>query len=458
MYETSLRHFIQRSFYLVNPGGRYIHNWHVEAVAEALQGVGDGTIRRLIINIPPRYLKSFCASVSFPAWILGKNPTRRIIVASYSEKLALRHSLDCRLIIQSDWFRNIFQNCRLSADQNEKYRFSTTKNGYRFATSVGGTLTGYGGDILIVDDPHNPQQAMNNKYRQKVLDWYGNTFSSRLDNRKTGAIVIVMQRLHSDDLTGYLLDRDASGWTHLSLPMQFGEDRIVKVGKFTREVKGGEFLFPERESEEEMEKIKMDMGSYFFSAQYQQKPMVSDRGMVRGDWLREFSENYRFENIYLSFDTAIKNALANDPTVCTIWGEFENNYYLLDVFREWLEYPELRRESIGLIKKWKPSYVLVEDKSSGQALVQDLRREPGCNPIALKVRADKITRFASVTPLFESGRIFLRKNDRWLFDYKYELLNFPAGAHDDQVDSTSQFLDWISHHSRSAKGARIVRL
>ncbi|MDR1495226.1 MAG: phage terminase large subunit [Rickettsiales bacterium] len=428
-------------------------------MAEALRGVNNGTIQRLIINIPPRYLKSFCVSVSFPAWILGKDPTQRIIVASYSEKLALRHSLDCRLIVQSDWFRNIFQNCKLSADQNEKHRFSTTQNGYRFATSVGGTLTGYGGNILIVDDPHSPQQIMNAKYRQKVLDWYGNTFSSRLDNKKNGSIVIVMQRLHADDLTGHLLARDPAGWTHLSLPVCFEEDRIVSVGNFSRKVKGGEFLFPERESEEEMGKIKLDMGSYFFSAQYQQKPMASDNGMVKCEWFHEFTEDHRFENIYLSFDTAIKNTLKNDPTVCTVWSEFENNYYLLDVFRKWLEYPELRRESIRLVKKWKPLCVLVEDKASGQALIQDLRRDlRGCNVIAIKVGVDKTTRFASVTPLFESGRVFLKKNEGWLFDYRCELLNFPAGVHDDQVDSTSQFLGWIDHKNSLARGVRIVHL
>jgi predicted phage terminase large subunit-like protein len=389
---------------------------------------------------------------------LGKNPSRRIIVASYSEKLAIRHSLDCRIIIQSLWFRNIFQNCKLSADQNEKHRFSTTKNGYRFATSIGGTLTGEGGDILIVDDPHNPQQVMNSKYRQKVFDWYGNTFVSRLNDKKNGSIVIVMQRLHANDLTGYLLDRDYGDWTHLSLPMQFDSDRTIVLGDFRKKVNAGDFLFPKREAGDEMKKMKLAMGSYFFNAQYQQKPMANDFGMIRSEWFREFTENYQFNDIYLSFDTAIKSGANNDPTVCTVWGKYENNYYLLEVIRKWLEYPELKRQSIDLIRKWKPLHVLIEDKGSGQALVQDLKRETGHSIIAIGVKSDKITRFASITPLFESGRIFLKSNEDWLFDYKNELLTFPNGIHDDQVDSTSQFLGWIIGHNGGLRNIRMIRL
>jgi predicted phage terminase large subunit-like protein len=443
---------------LVNPGSSYLHNWHIDAIGEALQEVWRGNIGRLIVNIPPRYLKSFCVSVAFPAWVLGNSPEKRIVVASYSEKLAIKHSLDCRMVMQSTWFRKIFQNCHLSTEQNEKYKFSTTKNGYRFATSVGGTLTGEGGDILIVDDPHSPQQVLSANYRQKVVDWYGNTFSSRLDDKKKGAIIVVMQRLHSNDLTGHLLERGRDSWVHLNLPVLFEKETTIRIGNFRKDISGGEFLFPRRESNDEIEKIKLDMGSYFFNAQYQQKPMASGCGMVREEWLGEFSEDYKFNGIYLSFDTAIKSGTNNDPTVCTVWGDYENKYYLLEVFRKWLEYPELKRESIELLKKWKPVYVLIEDKASGQTLIQDLRKDLRYNIIPIKVTKDKITRFAAVTPLFESGLVLLRKNGSWLFDYRYEILSFPHGAHDDQVDSTSQFLDWISRRNGRGREIRLARL
>ncbi len=441
IYKNNLSYFIQRSFYIVNQGIKYKHNWHIDAIAEALNQVYNGNIKKLIINMPPRYLKSFCVSVAFPAWILGNNPEKRIIVASYSEKLSLKHSTDCRLILENEWFKDIFKNCILSKNQNEKYKFSTTFNGYRFATSINGTLTGEGGDILIVDDPHNPQDVLNNKYRQKTIDWYGNTFSSRLNNKKTGAIIIVMQRLHNEDLSGYLLEK--GGWIHLNLPVLFEENTKISIGNFSKIIKKGELLFKDREGNEEVEKIKLDMGTYTFNAQYQQRPMVENSGIFKKEWIKYYYKNMNFENIYLSFDTAIKTGVNNDPTVCTIWGEYKNNYYLINVFRKWLEYPNLKREAINLIEKYEPLAVLIEDKASGQSLIQDLKNIIKSNIIPIKVTKDKITRFASITPFFESGRVFILENSPWQFDFEYELMSFPNIKHDDQVDSVSQFLNWV---------------
>lgn len=442
IYRSSLSYFIQRSFYIVNQGTNYLHNWHIDALSEALSEVYRGNITRLIVNMPPRYLKSFCVSVAFPAWILGNNPEKRIIVASYSQKLSVKHSTDCRLILENSWFKSTFKDCILSKNQNEKYKFSTTSNGYRFATSIGGTLTGEGGDILILDDPHNPQNALNSKLRQKTIDWYCNTFSSRLNDKKNGAIILVMQRLHTDDLSGFLLNK--GGWFHLNLPVLFENKTTILVGNFEKNIEKGEFLFKKREGIKEIERIKVDMGSFTFSAQYQQKPMINDNGLFKREWFKYYySKEKEFENIYLSFDTAIKTGVDNDPTVCTIWGEKENNYYLIEVFRKWLEYPNLKKETKELMNKYNPSAILIEDKASGQSLIQDLKKEVKYNIISIKVNKDKITRFATITPFFESGRVFILKNDLWLFDFEYEFLTFPASSHDDQVDSTSQFLNWI---------------
>ena len=189
--KNDLSAFIYKSFNTINQGVKYKHNWHIDLIAEYLQEIEKGKIKRLIINMPPRSLKSVCISVAFPAWLLGKKPNSRIIVASYSEKLSLKHSTDCRLIVSSKWFQELFPEFQLNQSQNEKYKFATTQNGYRFATSVGGSLTGEGGDILIVDDPHNPQQVMSEKYRLKTLEWFSNTFVSRLNDKKNGIIIIV---------------------------------------------------------------------------------------------------------------------------------------------------------------------------------------------------------------------------------------------------------------------------
>ena len=458
IYNSDLHYFIKRCFNIINPNTKYVDNWHIEAISRVLEKVEDGTIKRLIINMPPRYLKSICASVVFPAWIMGRFPNKRIIVASYSEKLSLKHSTDCRLIMESDFFKRIFPDCTLSNTQNQKYKFATARNGYRFATSVNGTLTGEGGDILIIDDPHNPNDIFNSNLREKTINWYSNVFSSRLNDKKNGTIIIVMQRLHPNDLSGYLLEKNKDLWYHLNLQAISDIDYKIDIGNFKKIFKKGEILFPAREGKNELEKIKNDMGTYTFNAQYQQKPLIQESSMIKKSWLKEYDDKIEFENVFLSFDTAIKAGINNDPTVCTVWGEYKNSYYLFDVVREWLEYPELKKISIDLIKKYGPTAVLIEDKASGQSLIQDLKNELRQNIIPIKITKDKITRFASVTPFFESGRIFILENTEWIVDYKNELLSFPNSLHDDQVDSTSQFLNWIKTSNKHYKQIKIRKI
>ena len=286
--ENDLPSFINKVFNTINPGIQYSHNWHIDLIAEYLKSVFDGSTKRLIINIPPRSLKSVCVSVAFPAWVLGKKPNSRIIVSSYSDVLSLKHSTDCRLVVSSKWFQNLFPDFQLADGQNEKHKFATTQNGYRFATSVGGSLTGEGGDILIVDDPHNPQQVMSEKYRTKTLEWFSNTFISRLNDKKNGAIIIVMQRLHPNDLVGYLLDKKDNKWTILNIPAIAEKDTYYSIGNFEKVRQKGDILHPARESLKEIETIKTDMGSYVFSAQYQQNPVVEKGNIIRAEWIKRF--------------------------------------------------------------------------------------------------------------------------------------------------------------------------
>ena len=208
--------FIKQSFYSVNPATKYLHNWHIDLIAEYLNACEQGEIKRLIINIPPRSLKSIAVSVAWPAWLLGHDPSRRIIAASYSQNLSLKHSLDSRLVMNSAWYKKIFPSVKIASDQNEKAKFVTTKRGFRIATSVGGAITGEGGNFLIVDDAHNPINIMSEVQRQSTLDWFDQTFASRLDDKRQGVFVVVMQRLHEGDLCGHLLNK--GGWEHLKLP------------------------------------------------------------------------------------------------------------------------------------------------------------------------------------------------------------------------------------------------
>ncbi len=439
--------FIAKTFATVNPGSQYLNNWHIELIASKLEQVYRGKIRRLVINMPPRSLKSICVSVAWPAWILGNSPNARIMAASYSSTLSTKHSVDTRLVMLSDWYKSVFPSTIISQDQNEKNKFTTTERGFRFATSVGGTATGEGADFLIVDDPLNPVQAASNIMRQNVIEWFSQTFSTRLNNKKKGAIIVVMQRLHVDDLTGYLLKK--RGWEVLSLPAIFDKSTTYSYCNNTKTTNIGEYLHHEREGKEEIELAKIELGSYGFSAQYQQSPILVKGGMVEKEWLKRFNlpENEIINtqnNIYQSWDTAIKSGNGNDYSVCTTWQEKDNAYYLLDLYQEKLEYPALKRTVTSLAQKYQPKAILIEDKASGQSLIQDLRITNKLPLIAIMPNSDKITRFARITPLFEAGIIFLPNSAKWLVDFEAQLLSFPNYSHDDIVDSISQFLNWIS--------------
>jgi predicted phage terminase large subunit-like protein len=443
-----LSSFIARTFSTVDPGSEYLPNWHVDLLADYLKAVERGHITRLIINMPPRYMKSITVSVAWPAWLLGHNPRRRIIAASYAQALATRHSLDCRLVLKAPWYQALFPQTQLVSDQNEKRRFTTTERGFRFATSVDGTLTGDGGDFLIVDDPHNPTHIFSEKKRNHVLQWFDQTFSSRLNDKKKGAIVIVMQRLHPEDLSGYLLEKAPNIWEHLSIPAIADHAQQYSIGGHDYARKAGTVLHKKREGKTELERLREALGEHSFAAQYQQQPVPQEGGMLKGRWFRRYTE-LPSENIrrVQSWDTAIKVGEKSDYSVCTSWVIHEGNYYLTDVIRERLEYPDLKRRIVEFADAENADAVLMEDKASGQSLIQDIRREVAFPVIGIHPRSDKVTRFASVTPLFEGGKVFLPASALWLAEYERELMLFPSSPHDDQVDSTSQALTWCRRHA-----------
>lgn len=448
-----LASFAAKTFHTVDPATRYLDNWHVRLICEHLEACARGDITRLVVNVPPRHLKSICVSVAWPAWLLGHDPAARIMAASYSRELSVKHALDCRLVVTSPWYRRIFPGVRLAPDQNEKHRFQTTARGHRIATSVGGTATGEGADVLIVDDPHNPRQAMSDVARVAALDWFDQTFSSRLNDKKRGAIVVVMQRLHARDLTGHLLDK--GGWRQLSLPAEAERRTIIDFGGVRIRRMPGELLHPAREGPAEIARAKRELGSYAFAAQYQQRPTPLEGGIVKAAWFRRYRVAPAHpRRIVQSWDTAHKAGALNDPAVCGTWAETETGFYLLEVVRRRMEYPELKRTAKSLAGKWAPDAVLIEDKASGQSLVQDLRAETSLPVIALRPVADKLTRMSTTSPAIEAGRVFLPDSAPWLNDYEAEMTGFPNGAHDDQVDMTSQFLRWAAARAFAAPQVR----
>ncbi len=452
LLRTDISSFIQKAFETVSPGDVYRHGWHIDAIAWALQQCLEGKVRRLIITLPPRSLKSIAASVALPAFVLGQDPRQKIICVSYSQDLANKHARDCRAVIDADWYRKAFPRTRIDRDKNTQAEFVTTRKGFRLATSVDGTLTGRGGNIFVLDDVLKPDDAISDVQRTRVTDWYRNTLLSRLDDKGRDLIIVIQQRVHEEDLVGVLLEN--GGWTHLNLPAIAEETQIISLGPHLVQLRHeGDALHPDREPLEELLRLKTEMGSYAFHAQYQQSPAPRGGGIVKWDWFKFYDEPPERASggqIVQSWDTAAKSNEFNDYSVCTTWLVRDRNYYLLHVLRMRLEYPALRKHAIAHKHAFNAEEVLIEDAGSGVQLTQDLRTE--CiYPHAVKPEGDKEMRMQTQTAVIEAGRVFLPNSAPWLADFQDEVTKFPAGKHDDQIDSLSQFLSWISRPTREIR-------
>jgi predicted phage terminase large subunit-like protein len=402
----------------------------------------SGEITRLIINLPPRHLKSVIASVAFPAFWLGNDPTRRIFNISYGTELSLKHAADSRSILGSTWYQQAFPTIQVSRFSDVEIR--TSQHGFRRATSVNAALTGLGGSCFIIDDPLKPSEAQSDATRESVNQWFANTLLSRLDNKTTGVIIVVMQRVHLNDLTGYLIE-NSTGWEVLSLPAIAEVDERIQIGSDQYHTRhAGEALHPEHESLEALRIQAKDMGSDYFAAQYQQSPVPPGGAMIRREWLRYYDRlperTYRTKLIQ-SWDTAAKNGAQNDWSVCTTWLIVDRrDYYLIDVTRGRYEYPRLRQTAIAVAERFKPDIILIEDASTGIALAQELR-DAGTHVVrAIPIEHDKVGRLWLQQAKFEAGRVFFPKGASFLPELETELLTFPQAKHDDQVDSISQAL------------------
>lgn len=433
--------FLRRVMATVSPGVRYRHNWHLEAISEYLAACARGDISRLVINLPPRMLKSTLISVAWPAWLLGHRPAERLMVASYAQSLSLKHSTDCRLVMESGWYQQVFPNTVIANDQNEKEKFVTTQRGYRRAVSVGGAAIGEGGNVLIVDDPLNPLQASHHQQRESVNQWFDHTWATRLDDKQTGVMLLVMQRLHDEDLTGYLLEK--GGWEHLCLPAIAPVREVISLGSFSHTREVGEALHPAREPLSVLEQLQRDVGSANFAAQYQQAPLKLVGSVVKPEWFVRIDGLSENGEIYQSWDTGIKAGAQHDASACATFMLKEGMHYLMDMRVVRQEYPVLKRTILEHAARFGPQAILLEDKGSGQSLLQELRRESELPFIAINPAADKLTRLIRVTPLMEAGKVALPKQASWLAAFEQELSRFPDGPHDDQVDAVSQYLNWI---------------
>jgi predicted phage terminase large subunit-like protein len=453
--------FVQKVFGTVNPGVPFSRNWSTEAVTHALQKLAGGETTRLIINIPPRNLKSMCASVALPAFLLGHNPTKKVICVSYSDDLAAKFSNDCRAVMRTDWYKQTFPRARIDKSKDTESEVRTTERGYRLATSVGGTLTGRGGDIIIIDDPIKPQDAQSKSVREKTIQWYENTLLSRLDDKVHGAIVVVMQRLHLDDLSGHLLER--GGFEHICLPAIAEREQTIQLGKgrvHRREV--GDVLDPIREPLSALQQQRSAMTPLVFSAQFQQSPIPLEGNLIKRDWIHYFKGNppVREGDYYvISWDTAMKATELADYSVGTVWHVQNRGRkaHLVDLVRGRFEYPELVQAALALWRKWKVPDVtcnlVIEDKGSGSSLIQSLKNERiYAHQHHGKLEGDKVMRLTAQAAHFHAGVVHFPEDAPWLDELTAELLGFPGVRHDDQVDSISQalaFISWRESHRSS---------
>jgi predicted phage terminase large subunit-like protein len=445
--------FVEKSFYELNPTTPFLRNWHIEVMAAELEACRRGETKRLIINVPPRSLKSICASVAFPAWLLGHNPSSQVICASYAQDLANKHAIDCRTLLLSKWYQEVFAT-RLSDQRQAVHEFMTAEKGFRLATSVGGVLMGRGADFFIIDDPLKPEEAISDTQRKAVNDWYDRTLYGRLNDKRQGCIILIMQRLHEDDLVGHVQGQEP--WKVLRFPAIAEEDESRKIvtpfGEREFRRRAGEALHQEREPLDVLQRLRETLGEYNFASQYQQAPAPLGGGMVKAEWFKVYTPADlppKFELIFQSWDTANKPTELSDYSVCTTWGVKDKHVYLLHVLRKRMDYPELKRAVRGQAEAFTPSTILIEDKASGTQLIQELVNE-GMHAIKrYEPTMDKIMRMHSVTNPIENGFVHLPDKATWLQEYLHELATFPNGKYDDQADSTSQALDWFKQECMS---------
>lgn len=462
--QGSLYKFLRASWHLVEPAA-FVDGWHIRAICTHLEAVARGEIRSLLVNIPPRHAKSLIVSVFYPCWRWTWDAKHRFLFASYAESLSVRDSLKCRDLIKSAWYQSRWPDVKIKPDQDQKTRFDLDTAGYRIASSVGGSTTGEGGDTIVVDDPHALDDAFSDANRESALRWWSNTMGSRLNDRMTGSRIVICQRIHEADLSGHLLENEKGDWAHLCLPAEYvpGKTYANPLGWKDPRATSGELLWPERFPAKEQEKIKAGAMSYTYSGQQQQDPQPAEGGIFSAKSFRYFRRDdvfYVLETpqgkrlfpvdsvmVFQTFDTAIKTKESNDYTVCLTAGITpENDLLVLDVERARIPVPEQYGFTVRMRQRFpRIVFQFVEDKSSGQGLIQEAARSrfPFLNlterlrerEVPQLVAGDKQQRAVPVAIMYEAGKVYHLSGSTWLPAFEHELAHFPVGVHDDMVDA-----------------------
>lgn len=454
-------HFVRESWHTIEPGNTLGWNWHLDAISDFLEAVTSGDITNGVITIPPRTLKSRLITIMWPAWVWLTRPDTKFITASYAAGLALDHSVQSRDLISSNWYQQRYAHIfKLAGDQNVKGYYKNDQGGHRVATSVGGSATGWGADIIIADDPINVKEANSELVRAAALEWWRKVMPTRLNDPRTGRKLVVMQRVHEDDVAAWCID---NGYEHLNLPMEYDPRSscvVPSIGWTDPRTEPNELLHPERYGEREVEMLKRELGSFAFAAQYNQEPRPIDENAIfpANRWnlweaLPSTPDGLRTpDDALISADLTFtgKRQRASggftnpDHVVFQLWYRYGADRYLIDEARGQWSFTQSKAQMRSFVERaqthhpFPASRVIVEAKANGEALIDDLRSEipgiVGWNPDKF---GDKVQRAWAAQPLHEAGQLYLPKRVAWLDDWRSELAAFPSGRWDDRVDAMS---------------------
>ena len=433
---TDLQAFSERVFYALHPDKPFLSNWHTTAVSHALKRCLGGEVKRLVILLPPRHLKSTLVSVAFTAFILGQKPSAKLICASYATQLAADLSNRTRKVLDQHWYQQAFPSTKIGETDKQEF-FKTTAGGYRFATTPGGAMTGMGADWIILDDPQKAADMVHENARNEAKSWLDNTVYSRLDDPKSGVIIIVMQRLHEDDLIGHVLQ--GTGWEVIKIPVMAEEDLTYQLSdNHWHCFKKGELLQPARFGQKEFDTNRDNMGTAHFYAQYQQSPVPPSGNIFDWKWFRLELAPPAFSEVIMSLDVAATNASGNYSAV-TVWGHRDKSWYFLAAHRFQYELPEVRARLLELDKHYRPDLIIIDNVGVGLGLAQELRAQ-GIKHIQTSGSGGKVSNAEQIAPMIEGGRVFYLPDALGLAAFRDELIAFPKGKYDDQVDSMVQVL------------------
>jgi predicted phage terminase large subunit-like protein len=464
--ERHLAEFIRQMWTTIDPHD-YVHGWHIDAISEHAEAVINLELLRLVINIPPRHMKSITLSVGLTPWAWLKKPELQFVYFSYASTLSIRDGVKARRVFESPLYKQRWTDkFTITSDQNTKIRYDNDKGGYRICTSVDGVATGEGGDLLIIDDANNVQDAESDAVRSGTNQWFDEVIQSRFNDPKTGALISIQQRSNAKDLTGHIMSKYGNDYTYLILPGRFEVESRRKMALrtfhgFTDPRKEeGELLWPDRFGLAEMAALEKGLGTFGTAGQIQQRPAPREGGIVPLDKFGRYKVMPARETwirISLTFDTALKEKELNAYSVCQVWVETPRGLFLLYIWRKKCRYPVLKRSAKNLCEEWVAHEVLIEDKSTGCVLIQDLQEDKKYPIKAIDPGGiDKVMRMEAEADAIESGLCWIPEDASvvvnsgiaehpctWLAEFEDEVIDFPNSEYKDQIDPMSQYLKTV---------------